>query len=32
MVVLGIPIEWEEMLEVYTVKDVVDLIEKKVGR
>ena len=28
----GIAIEWEEMLEVYTVKDVVDLIEKKVGR
>jgi acyl carrier protein len=28
----GIAIEWEEMQEVYTVKDVVDLIEKKVGR
>ncbi len=28
----GISIDWEEMQEVYTVKDVVDLIEKKVGR
>ncbi len=28
----GISIDWEEMQEVYTVKDVVDLIEKKVGK
>jgi acyl carrier protein len=28
----NISIDWEEMQEVYTVKDVVDLIEKKVGR
>ncbi len=28
----GISIDWEEMQEVYTVKDVVDLIETKVGK
>lgn len=28
----GIQIEWEEMQNVVTVSDVVELIEKKVGR